>query len=60
MNIISFIKSVNAELAFVKWPTKKMVAYSTLAVVIISALVAIYLSGIDIILKKLIAQILVK
>jgi preprotein translocase SecE subunit len=60
MNILSFIKSVRAELVYVKWPTKKMVAYSTLAVIVISTIVALYLGGVDILLKKLISLLLVK
>ena len=60
MNILSFIKSVRAELVYVKWPTKKMVVYSTLAVIVISTVVALYLGGVDILLKKLISILLAK
>lgn len=60
MNILSFIKSVRAELVYVKWPTKKMVVYSTIAVIVISTIVALYLGGVDILLKKLISTLLAK
>jgi len=56
MNPIQFIKEVYAELKFVKWPTRKMIIASTVAVIFISFVVAIYLAGLDIVLQKLLAK----
>lgn len=56
MNPIQFFKEVRAELKYVKWPTKKMVIASAVAVILISIVVAIYLSGLDLVLQKLLAK----
>jgi preprotein translocase SecE subunit len=56
MNPIQFFKEVRAELKHVKWPTRKMVIASAVAVILISIVVAIYLSGLDLTLQKLLAK----
>lgn len=58
MNPIQFIKEVRAELKHVKWPTRKMVIASTIAVILISIVVALYLYGLDLVLQKLLAKFL--
>ncbi len=52
MKIKKFINEVLAEMKNVKWPSKRMIIGSTIAVIIISSLVAIYLSGADVLFKK--------
>ena len=44
MSITSYLKETKAELAHVTWPTRSQVAWYTLAVIIISGVVA-YLLG---------------
>ncbi len=56
MNPIQFFKDVRKELKHVKWPTKKMVIASSVAVIFISIIVAIYLSSLDLVLQKLLAK----
>jgi preprotein translocase SecE subunit len=56
MQITKFIKEVKGEMKHVKWPTKKMVLGSTLAVLLISALVAGLLAGEDMLLQKMLTK----
>lgn len=56
MQIRKFIKEVKEEMKYVKWPTKKMIIGSTVAVLLISFVVAIYLGGEDILLQKLLTK----
>lgn len=56
MNPIQFVKEVRKELKHVKWPTRKMVIASSVAVIFISIIVAVYLAGLDLVLQKLLAK----
>ena len=58
MQILKFIKEVRNEMDNVKWPTRKMVIGSTIAVFFISALAAAYLGGADMLLQKFLAKII--
>lgn len=55
---VSYIKEVTSELKKVTWPTRKQTIDMTILVVVISVVVAIYLTGVDLILKKVIATII--
>ncbi len=57
---MKFINEVRAEMAFVKWPTRRMVIVSAVAVVIISAFLAAFLGGVDFGLHKLLAKFFTK
>ncbi len=52
MQITKFIKDVRNEMKYVKWPTRKMIIGSTIAVLVISFLTAVYLGGEDFLLQK--------
>ena len=58
-NPIDFFKEVKIELAKVAWPTRDTVIKLTAVVIGVSALVAVYLGGLDYIFAKAI-EILVK
>ncbi len=58
-NPIDFIKEVKIELAKVAWPTRDTVIKLTAVVIGVSALVAVYLGGLDYIFAKAI-ELLVK
>jgi preprotein translocase subunit SecE len=58
LNPVSYIKEVTSELKKVTWPTRKQTIDMTILVVVISMIVAIYLTGVDLILKKIIATII--
>ena len=47
MKINKFINEVRDEMKYVKWPTRKMVMGSTLAVILISVSVGAYLGVLD-------------
>lgn len=47
MNIINYLKEVKAELAHVTWPTQAEAKYLTLVVLGGSALVGLYVGGLD-------------
>jgi preprotein translocase SecE subunit len=52
MQITKFIKEVIGEMKNVKWPSKRMIVGSTIAVLFISFLTAVYLGGEDFLLQK--------
>jgi preprotein translocase SecE subunit len=56
MQIIKFIKEVKGEMKYVKWPTKRMIIGSTIAVLLISAVVAAMLAGEDMLLQKMLTK----
>lgn len=45
--IINFFKSVNSELKYVSWPSKDDIKEGTTVVILMSAIVAIFLSLVD-------------
>lgn len=58
LNPVSYIKEVTSELKKVTWPTRKQTIDMTTLVVIITLIVAVYLTGVDFILKRIIATII--
>lgn len=57
-NPITFFKEVSTELKKVSWPTKEETIKLTLVVISVSALVAVYVGGLDFIFTKIIEYIL--
>lgn len=53
---MKFIKEVKNEMKYVKWPTRNMIIGSTIAVLLISAVVAGLLSGEDMLLQKMLTK----
>ncbi len=58
MSIISYITEVKAESKNIKWPTKKQVINYTIAVMVLSLLLAIYVGALDALFAKLLSIIL--
>ncbi len=54
----SFIKEARAELKKVTWPTKKQIMYSTLIVITVILISAVYLGILDLIFAKISATFL--
>ncbi len=54
----SFIKEAKAELKKVTWPTKKQIMYSTLIVITVIIISAVYLGVLDLIFSKISATFL--
>jgi preprotein translocase subunit SecE len=54
----SFLESVKLELTKVTWPTRKETVATTGVVVVIILLISVYLGACDIVLAKLLQQIL--
>ena len=52
MSIISYLGEVKAELKNVKWPTLEQTLMYTVAVLIVSALAGLFLTGVDMGLKE--------
>lgn len=50
---VVFLKEVKAELAKVVWPTRTEVIKLTVVVVIVSAVLGIYVGGLDLVFTKL-------
>lgn len=59
-NPLIFLKEVRAELAKVSWPSRPTVMKLTLVVIGVSAVVALYLGGLDFVFAKGIELILKK
>lgn len=57
-NPAKYLKEVASELKKVTWPTRKQTIDKTTVVVVISIVVAIYLTGVDFILNKVITSII--
>ena len=53
----TFLKEVWDELKKVKWPTRSEIIRLTSVVIIVSALVGVFLGGIDFLLTKLLALV---
>jgi preprotein translocase subunit SecE len=49
----SFFRESKAELKKVSWPTRKQVWYSTLVVVLLTTIIAIYLGAVDFLLTAI-------
>ena len=52
----NFLRESKAELKKVAWPTKKQVWYSTLVVVVLTAIVGIYLGAVDFLLTTILRR----
>lgn len=57
---MKFLNEVRNEMKFVKWPTKRAVVASAIAVLVISIFMSIFLGGIDFGLHELLAKFLAK
>ncbi len=60
MSLISHIKEAKAEMKYVKWPTKNQVISYTVAVIIISLIIAIYLGALDLMFSKILDWFIAK
>jgi preprotein translocase subunit SecE len=55
---LNFLKEVFEELKKVTWPSKDLVKTATIAVIVLTLIMALYLWGLDILFKKIIAFIM--
>lgn len=46
-SFFTYLRNVRGELAYVVWPDRKQAIVHTLLIIVISAVVAVYLSGLD-------------
>lgn len=56
--IIPFLKDVQMEVKKVNWPTKKETIKYTFIVIVVSAVVALFLGGLDFIFSSLVNMII--
>ncbi len=56
--LTEYMKDVVAELKKVSWPTKQQTTNLTLLVIGVSAVVALYIGGLDFIFQKLISSLI--
>lgn len=54
----NYIKDSIGEVRFIKWPTREQTAWFTLAVVVITLVVAYYLGFLDVMFAKALKQII--
>ena len=52
----NFLRESKAELKKVAWPTRKQVWYSTLVVVLLTAIIGVYLGAVDFLLRTVIRR----
>lgn len=57
---MKFINEVLSEMQFVKWPTRRAVIASSIAVLVISIFMSAFLGGVDFGLREALAKLLVK
>jgi preprotein translocase subunit SecE len=55
---LNFLKEVFEELKKVTWPSKNLVKTATIAVIVLTLIMALYLWGLDILFTKIIAFIM--
>lgn len=60
MSFINYLKDIRGELTHVTWPTRKQAVYFTIAVVVFSIVVSIYLGVFDFFFSKLVSNTLIK
>lgn len=58
MSFISHIKESKAEMVNVKWPSRKQTVQYTIAIVVISILIAAYVGALDVVFSKVLAWII--
>ena len=58
MSILSHIQESRAEMKYVKWPTKKQVINYTIAVVLLSLIIAAYIGGLDALFAKVLGWLI--
>ncbi len=51
--LIQFFKEVNEELKKVTWPSKTLVKHATIAVIVFTLLLSLYLWGLDIFFQQI-------
>lgn len=56
--IISYVNDVVAEMKKVVWPTREALLYSTMLVIVISVVFAVYIMVVDKILNQIVGLIL--
>lgn len=58
--VINYLKEVNLELKYVTWPKRNDVIKLTLTVLLVSAIVGIYVGGLDFGLTKILENLVSK
>ncbi len=58
--LIAFLRDVKVELARVNWPTRKQTMQYTIAVIVMSIAVALFLGGWDALFSSALNKILIK
>lgn len=58
MSILSHIKESRAEMKHVKWPSKKQVINYTIAVILLSLIIAAYVGALDVLFTKILSLII--
>ncbi len=56
--ILKFFKDVRQEMKYVSWPTRSDIKEGTIVVIVMSAIVALFLSAVDMLFSMLIRYIL--
>lgn len=56
--IVTFLKEARIELKKVAWPTRQAAARYTLAVIVMSAAIAVFLGGVDLIFQFILNKFL--
>jgi len=51
--IIQFLKEVNEELKKVTWPSKELVKNATIAVIVFTLIISVYLWSLDLLFQKI-------
>lgn len=57
-NPVTYTKEVASELKKVAWPSKKQTIDMTILVIVVCLLVALYLTGVDLVLNNLITKLI--
>lgn len=58
MSFISHIKEAKGETAFIKWPSKKQTIRYSIAIIVLSIALGIYLGSLDVLFSKVLAWLI--
>ena len=57
-NLITYLKNVRAELAHVVWPSWQMGVAHTILIIFISAVIGLYIAGLDFVFSAIVTSII--
>jgi len=55
--LVTYLKNVRAEMAHVVWPTRSQTIWYTIIIVLISAILALFIAGLDYLFTAIVSKV---